>query len=125
MPGHLLPASKEKALRQPLATALHSLYGVRAFEDFAVTRSTRPARALWAIFVLTTAALALGGCGRKGGLDLPPQAASTQPQGTAAPSAADNSAAGKGRALGSPDQTEDVQAARGGKKSFILDPLLD
>lgn len=90
-----------------------------------MTRSTRPATALGALFVLT--ALALGGCGRKGGLDLPPQTASTQPVGTATPAAtADNSAAGKGSALtSSTSPADEVAAARGRKRSFVLDKLLD
>ncbi len=47
--------------------------------------------------------------------------------GTAAPASDPdmNSAASKGSALTSPNQTEDVQAARGRKKSFFLDPILD
>ncbi len=96
-----------------------------------MTRSIRPAFApraprannSWALIVLTASALALGACGRKGGLDLPPQAAAT-PMGTAA-SSADNSAAGKGSALMSPNQPDEVQAERGRKRSFFLDPLLD
>ncbi|UGV28361.1 hypothetical protein E0H22_23400 [Rhodopseudomonas boonkerdii] len=92
-----------------------------------MTRSTRPARAPsrtpWALIVLTVSALALGACGRKGGLDLPPQAAAT-PMGTPAVNA-DNSAANKGNALTSSNQPDDVQAARGRKRSFFLDPLLD
>jgi len=89
-----------------------------------VTRPTRPASARWAILVL--AALALGACGRKGGLDLPPQAAAT-PMGTAAPAADPdaNSAAAKGSAMTSSNQPDEVQAARGRKRSFFLDPILD
>ncbi len=47
--------------------------------------------------------------------------------GTAAPAVDPdmNSAASKGSALTSPNQTEDVQATRGRKKSFFLDPILD
>lgn len=89
-----------------------------------MTRPTRPASARWAILVL--AALALGACGRKGGLDLPPQAAAT-PMGTAAPAADPdaNSAAAKGSAMTSSNQPDEVQAARGRKRSFFLDPILD
>jgi hypothetical protein len=36
-----------------------------------------------------------------------------------------NSAANKGSALTSSNQPDDVQAARGRKRSFVLDPLLD
>jgi predicted small lipoprotein YifL len=70
--------------------------------------------------------LALGACGRKGGLDLPPQAAAT-PMGTAAPANDPdmNSAANKGNALTSSGQPDEVQATRGRKRSFFLDPILD
>ena len=34
----------------------------------------RPSSSGWAIILLSVTALALGGCGRKGGLDLPPNA---------------------------------------------------
>lgn len=77
---------------------------------------------------MTAAALALGGCGRKGGLDLPPQASNTQPMGTAAPAvdAEANTAANKGSALFAPvNPTNEAQATRGRKKSFLLDPILD
>ncbi|WP_398482755.1 lipoprotein [Tardiphaga sp.] len=94
-----------------------------------MTRSTRPARApraSWALLVLTAAALALGACGRKGGLDLPPQAAAT-PMGTAAPASDPdaNSAAAKGSAMTSSNEPDEVRAARGRKRSFFLDPILD
>jgi predicted small lipoprotein YifL len=94
-----------------------------------VTCSTRPASAPWAILVLTASALALAGCGRKGGLDLPPQA-SAQPTATAAPAPDPdaNSAANKGNALFAPSNGVDEgapAATKGRKKSFILDPLLD
>ena len=56
--------------------------------------SYRPSSRGWAIILLGVTALALGGCGRKGGLDLPPTAASAS------------------------------TAAKGNKKPFILDPLL-
>jgi predicted small lipoprotein YifL len=92
-----------------------------------VTRSTRPASARWAILVLTASTLALAGCGRKGGLDLPPQAAA-RPMGTATPAADPDagSAASKGSSIFAPSNpTEEVQATRGRKKPFLLDPLLD
>lgn len=36
-----------------------------------------------------------------------------------------NSAARKGSALASPNLADEVQATRGRKRSFVLDPLLD
>ena len=44
--------------------------------DFVVISNYRLSSSGWAIILLSVAALALGGCGRKGGLDLPPNAAS-------------------------------------------------
>ena len=41
---------------------------------FVVNRNNSPTASGWAIIVLSAAVLALGGCGRKGGLDLPPNA---------------------------------------------------
>ncbi|MGM4903193.1 LPS translocon maturation chaperone LptM [Tardiphaga sp. 866_E4_N2_1] len=94
-----------------------------------MTRPTRPASARWAILVLTVSALALAGCGRKGGLDLPPQA-SAQPMGTGAPAADPDaqSAANKGRDVFAPSNGVDEgppAATRGRKKPFLLDPILD
>jgi predicted small lipoprotein YifL len=39
-----------------------------------VISNYRPSSSGWAIILLSVTALALGGCGRKGGLDLPPNA---------------------------------------------------
>lgn len=38
---------------------------------------------------------------------------------------ADNSAASKGNALTSSNEPDEVRAARGRKRSFFLDPILD
>ncbi|MDB5619337.1 lipoprotein [Tardiphaga sp.] len=79
------------------------------------------------MLVLTVSALALAGCGRKGGLDLPPQAG-TQPAASQPTASSDaNSAANKGSALFAPSTGDDSapSASRGRKKSFLLDPLLD
>src|SRR5206468_10881325 len=43
-------------------------------KDIAVNRTTSPASSRWAALVLIAVALALAGCGRKGMLDLPPNA---------------------------------------------------
>jgi predicted small lipoprotein YifL len=72
--------------------------------------------------------VALAGCGRKGGLDLPPQA-SMQPTVNSAPVVEPdgNSAANKGSALFSSTSgvgTTDPTASKGAKKSFFLDPIL-
>ena len=79
----------------------------------------------WAIILLSVTALALAGCGRKGGLDLPPNAANAAPQATAEP---DSDAARAARpGVFNPGFGSDgpPTAAKGKKKPFILDPLLD
>ncbi len=76
----------------------------------------------WAIIVLSVSALALGGCGRKGPLDLPPTA-------NAAPGAAASDTESERAAQPSvfnPTYGSDAApaATRGSKRPFILDPLL-
>ena len=68
-------------------------------------------------------ALALGGCGRKGGLDLPPNASNASAQSAAADSEAERAAQ---PGVYNPGFGSDAapEAARGKKKPFILDPLL-
>ena len=79
----------------------------------------------WALAFLTVAALALAGCGRKGGLDLPPSA-SEQSRAAAAADDHDRGAAAKGSLFDpSYGMNSDPAAAKGTKKPFILDPLLD
>jgi len=71
----------------------------------------------WAIIALSAAALALGGCGRKGGLDLPPNAMN------AASDAVPESEVDRG---GAPPSVVDPGpvASKGRKRPFVLDPLL-
>ena len=76
----------------------------------------------WAIIVLSVSALALGGCGRKGPLDLPPTA-------NAAPGAAPTDTEAERAAQPSvfnPTYGSDAApaASKGNKRSFVLDPLL-
>jgi predicted small lipoprotein YifL len=88
-----------------------------------VNRSNSPSSSGWAIILLCATALALGACGRKGGLDLPPNAAA-QP----APPAADTEAEQAARpSVFNPSYGSDAQpsAPKGGRKGFLLDPLLD
>ena len=76
----------------------------------------------WAIIVLSVTALALGGCGRKGGLDLPPSA---PPQ--AAVAAPDTEAERAAQpSVFNPTYGSDAApaASKGNKRSFVLDPLL-
>ena len=76
----------------------------------------------WAIIVLSAATLALGGCGRKGPLDLPPTA-------NAGPAAAPGDTESERAAQPSvfnPTYGSDAApaASKGNKRSFVLDPLL-
>ncbi len=74
--------------------------------------------------MLSVAALALGGCGRKAGLDLPPSA-STANTSVAAPVDTQGEAASKPSLFSSTYGADSAPAAaRGTRKSFVLDPLL-
>ena len=77
------------------------------------------------MILLSAAVLALGGCGRKGALDLPPN---TPPQAAAAAQAdADHEPAASAPSVYNPYYGSDAPpaATKGSKKPFILDPLLD
>jgi predicted small lipoprotein YifL len=90
-----------------------------------VNRNYRPTYQGWAIIMLSVAVLTLGGCGRKGPLDLPPN---TPPQAAAAAQAdADHEPAASKPSVFDPTYgTQAPPAApKGGRKSFILDPLLN
>ena len=90
-----------------------------------MTSNYSPTRRGWAIILLSAAALALAGCGRKGGLDLPPN---TPPQAAAAAQAdADHEPAASAPSVFNPYYGTNAPPAapKGGKRSFILDPLLD
>ena len=88
-----------------------------------MNRKLSPTASGWTIIVLSVAALALGGCGRKGGLDLPPNAASQ----AAVPSTDTEAEQVPRPGAFSPTSGSDgqVTAPRGRKKAFVLDPLLD
>jgi predicted small lipoprotein YifL len=89
-----------------------------------VNRNYHPSSQGWIIILLSAAVLALGGCGRKGPLDLPPTASSQQP---AAAARADTEAAQPSQpSLFNPNYGTDTPATpKGQKKPFILDPLLN
>jgi len=89
-----------------------------------VTSKFRPAGSGWAIIVLSLTALALAGCGRKGPLDLPPTAAAPQAQATSSDTDAER-AAQPGVFNSTYGSEAGPSAPRGGKKKFVLDPLLD
>jgi predicted small lipoprotein YifL len=77
------------------------------------------------MILLGVAVLALGGCGRKGPLDLPPTAPTSQLN---APAATDTEAEQASKpGVFNPSYGADAPptAPRGNKKPFILDPLLN
>jgi predicted small lipoprotein YifL len=90
-----------------------------------VNRSDRLKYRRWSLILLGVSVLALGGCGRKGPLDLPPTA-STQPQGTAVQGSPEIDQASKPSVFNS-SYGADAPAAtpKGAKKPFVLDPLLN
>ena len=96
----------------------------RRIGDFDVNRNDRPTYRGWALVLLSAAVLALGGCGRKGPLDLPPTA-SSQPA-AAVQSNPEADQASKPSVF-DPSYGTDAPptAPKGRKKAFILDPLLN
>ena len=90
-----------------------------------MNRNYSPTCQGWAIICLSAAVLALGGCGRKGPLDLPPTAS---PAAAAAAQAdADHEPAASQPSVFNPSYGTDAPptAPKGGKKAFVLDPLLN
>ena len=85
-----------------------------------MNRTHRSASVGWAMILLAISAMALAGCGRKGGLDLP----STS---TAAPVAAveEERPASAGVLFAPVNGDANPVAAKGSKRSFVLDPLLN
>ena len=102
----------------------HSLYGAARFGDFVVNNHLRPTASAWAVVLLSVVALSLAGCGRKGGLDLPPSASGANP--AVAPTDTEGEAAKQPSVFNSSYGTDAPPTApKGAKRSFILDPLLD
>ena len=106
-----------------LARPRQSLYGAPRIGDFVVISNYRPSSSGWAIILLSVTALALGGCGRKSGLDLPPNAAAPAAQATSDTEA--ERAAQPGVFNSTYGSEAGPSAPKGGKKKFVLDPLLD
>lgn len=91
-----------------------------------MTSKNRLTRSGWAIIVLSAAALALGGCGRKGPLELPPTASNTAPNGQQVAGDSETERASQPSVFNPSYGTDAAPAApKGAKKSFILDPLLN
>ena len=102
------------------------MYGAARIGDLVVISNYSPKSSGWAIIVLSAAVLALGGCGRKGALDLPPHDQTRQGAATPAPADSEAEAAARPSVFNPYYGTDAPPAApKGTKKSFILDPLLD
>jgi predicted small lipoprotein YifL len=100
------------------------LYGAARIGDFDVNRNHRRNYQGWALILLGTAALALGGCGRKGPLDLPPTASSQAPAAVQSDPRVDE--ANKPSLFNSNYGTDAPPVAgKGPKRPFVLDPLLN
>ena len=86
-----------------------------------MTSNLRPKFSGWAVLFVSVAALTLSGCGRKGPLDLPPNASSA----STANLAQQSDAASKPSVF-NPNYGTDAPpvAGKGPKRPFILDPLL-
>jgi predicted small lipoprotein YifL len=120
---------------KPLHVSRVAPRGVANFEkvdagigDLEVSSNRRPLLSGWTVVVLSAAALALGGCGRKGGLDLPPNASTPTAANANAAAPVDSQAEAASKpSLFNPGYGMDAAptAAKGRKKPFILDPLLD
>ena len=91
-----------------------------------MNRNYRPTSQGWAIILLSAAVLALGGCGRKGPLDLPPTASSQQQPAAAVHADTEADQASKPSVF-NPSYGADAAptAGRGPKRPFVLDPLLN
>ena len=91
-----------------------------------MNRPDSPTSSRWAIVLLSAAVLALGGCGRKGGLDLPPNASAQATAAETADAEAEQRAASKPSVFNSSYGTDAAPTApKGRKKPFVLDPLLN
>jgi predicted small lipoprotein YifL len=101
------------------------LYGAARIGDLVVNRNCNPISSGWTIILVSAAVLALAGCGRKAGLDLPPTA-SAPPSAASAQANADAERAASKPSVFNPNYGTDAPptAPKGAKKAFVLDPLL-
>ena len=85
-----------------------------------MNRTHRPGAVGWAMILLAVTTMTLAGCGRKGGLDLPPSS-------SAAPVASveEERPASAGALFAPVHSDSNPAAAKGSKRSFALDPLLN
>ena len=89
-----------------------------------MTINRRPKFSGWAVLFVSAVALTLSGCGRKGPLDLPPNASSASTANLQRPptDTAAEEAAKPGLFNATPESVP--VAPKGSKKPFVLDPLL-
>jgi predicted small lipoprotein YifL len=79
----------------------------------------------WALILVSAAALALSGCGRKGPLDLPPTASSQAPLAAAPGEPVADQASKPSLFHSSYGANSPPPTPKGPKRPFVLDPLLD
>ena len=101
------------------------MYGAARIGDFEVISKRRLTPSGWAIIVLSVSVLVLGGCGRKGPLDLPPTASNPPPQASTTAQAPSSPTANPLGLLDPNPQDEQPRAAPGRKKRILIDPILD
>ena len=105
-----------------------------------MNRNSSPLSPRWAVVLLAASVLTLGGCGRKGPLDLPPTGSPSQSSGSQSPGSQSPTAQSSATA---PTDTDAQRAAtpsvfnstygadsapvagKGPKRPFILDPILN
>jgi predicted small lipoprotein YifL len=90
-----------------------------------VTSNLRPKFSGWAVLFVSVAALTLSGCGRKGPLDLPPNANSASTANLQQPTDTEAEQAAKPSVF-NPSYGSNAApvASKGQKRPFALDPLL-
>ena len=113
----------KKLPRSRLARTGWPLYGGAAFKGRIVIKTSHRATSRITAIALLALACALGGCGRKSGLDLPPSA-SLQPA-NGEPVAPAPAATAPSVFDPTPGANKLIVAPRGEKKPFILDPILN
>ena len=90
-----------------------------------MTFNLRPKFSGWAVLFVSLAALTLSGCGRKGPLDLPPNASSASTANLQQPMDTEAQQAAKPSVFNPSYGTNAAPvAAKGPKRPFALDPLL-
>ena len=87
-----------------------------------MNRNYRPTYRGWAVILLSATVLALGGCGRKSGLDLPPNAQSQADTLQVDPDAERAAKPGVFNPTYGSDASQ--SAPQGPRRAFVLDPLL-